>query len=406
MQKSISPEQARELLLSIAARTPETERVPVVSSPGRILAEDTYATIPIPPFKRSPFDGYAFRGEDTLNASPDNPVTLKITEEIPAGRVPTIDITEGFAAKILTGAPIPNGANATVKYEHTEFTAETVTFRAPVGANKNIVLKGEDVAEGELIARSGTTITPADAGLFASVGMTHVPVYRRPVAAIINTGTELVEAGQPLPFGKIYSSSVYTLIGALNRLGLDGYNAGVVHDDPDDIAALLEKTLPDCDVLITTGGASVGDYDFGVAAAEHLGAVPLFWKTLIQPGGAVVASDYNGKLVLALSGNPSSALMTLLYIASPFLKRLTGAEDIMPKPVMVRLRETFEKTGGEKLRIARGRLEIIDGEAFFSPQGGQGSSVLSSFAFSDMLAELPPCDEPLPAGTLVRAFSI
>ena len=397
------PDEARALLLTIAAPQPEIEKAPLEAAYGRVLAEDIFAAIPIPPFDRSPFDGYAFRGADTAKASAYTPVTLTITEEIPAGQIPMIGITEGLAAKILTGAPIPRGADTTIKYEMTEFTEKTVTLRKPKAAGTDVVYAGDDVAIGELAAKRGEVITPAAVGLFASLGLTAVSVFKRPRAAIINTGTELVEPGNYLPYGKIYNSSVFSLIGALDTLGIDAYNAGCVRDDADEIAAAIEQNYPICDVIITTGGASVGDYDFAIEASEKLGAEVLFWKTKLKPGGAMVASDYKDKLILALPGNPGSALMTIAHIAKPFLHRLAGHESLELQPIEVYLKEPFTATSG-RVRMLRGSLEIVGGKAYFAQRGVQGGNALSSFAYCDLLAEIPAGSPELPAETLILAY--
>ena len=406
MDRAVSVQNARELILSIPYIAPERELVALAECYGRVLAEDVSALIPIPPFDRSPFDGYAFRGEDTRDASSVSPVTLRITEEIPAGAVPTLDITEGFAAKILTGAPVPNGANATIKYEATSFTGESVTFSAPVRPGRDVVRAGEDIAKDAVIAKRGTIVAPAAAGLFASAGLSAVPVYKKPLAAVLNTGTELCEPGNPLPYGKIYNSSVFSLIGTIRQFGLDAYNAGVVRDDPDEIARTIEENLAKCDVVITTGGASVGDYDFSVTAAERIGANTLFWKSNVKPGGALIASELNGKLILSLSGNPGAALISLLCMASPFLKRLSGQSDFQPKTVEVTLAEDFEKTTDARARLVRGSLRIDGGKALFVPHGGQGSAALSSFMTAELIAEIPPHSPPLPKGTVVQGYLI
>jgi len=407
MEKEVSAQQARELILSIPYTPPQHEETTLTESFGRVLSDNMAALIPIPPFDRSPFDGFAFRGEDTRSATPSTPVTLAITEEIPAGALPAIDITPGLAAKILTGAPIPKGANTTVKYEETAVvTGNSVTFTAPVLPDTNIVYAGEDVKKGAVIAKRGTIVTPAAAGLFASAGFTSVPVYKKPVAAVINTGTELCEPGNPLPFGKIYNSSVFSLIGTLKQLGLDAYNAGVVADNPDEIAAVIEKNLKTCDVLITTGGASVGDYDFSVTSAQRLGANTLFWKVNTQPGGALVVSELNGKLILGLSGNPGAAMMSLLCMASPFLRRLTGQADFELKTVEVELAADFKKPTGDKARLLRGTMELSGGRALFLPRGEQGGGVLSSFMTTELIAEIPPNSPPLPAGSVIKGFLV
>ncbi|MDR0916340.1 MAG: molybdopterin molybdotransferase MoeA [Oscillospiraceae bacterium] len=404
MLKSIPPEQARELLLSLPPRLPDIETLPLIDARGRVLAEDIVADIAIPPFDRSPFDGYAFRSADTASASETNPVTLTITEEIPAGSAPTIGIVSGYAAKILTGAPMPNGTDSTVKYEQTTFTATTVTFTSPVAPNSDVVYAGSDIAVGDIAAKRGDVITPALLGMFASLGRAAVSVYKRPRAAVINTGSELVEPPNPLTFGKIYNSNVFTLVAALQNLGFDAYNAGVVLDNPDLISQRIAENLPLCDVLITTGGASVGDYDFAVQSAEKLGAEILFWKTTIKPGGAMLASHVDGKLILALAGNPGSALMGLIHIARPFLRRAMGQTTLWEDPIDVYLRARTKSA--ERTRLIRGYLEFSEGRAWFAERGEQGGGALSSFAECDLLAAIPPNIPPIEAGTLIKAYRI
>ncbi|MDR2501704.1 MAG: molybdopterin molybdotransferase MoeA [Oscillospiraceae bacterium] len=406
MQKGVAPQTARDLLLAVPFTLPPVEHVSLTSARGRVLSEDILADVPIPPFDRSPFDGYAFRGEDTADASQNAPVTLKITEELPAGTAPTKPVTPGFAAKILTGAPLPRGANATIKYEETEFTDATVKLVAPVAPRKNVVYAGEDVALGALVARRGDVISPAMLGLFASVGRSEVPVYKKPIAAVLNTGSELVEPGNPLPPAKIYNSSVFVLISALEDIGFEAYNAGVVRDEPTEIAARMRARLDECDVLITTGGASVGDYDFSVAAAQRLGAEILFWKTTLKPGGAMVMSRLGEKLILSLSGNPGSALMGLTHIAKPALRARAGHRDVTYEPVFVKLKHGFENTSGRS-RVLRGHLEIgADAQAYFVQEGAQGGGALSSFAFCDLLAELPAKSGTVAAGAVVPAYKM
>ena len=404
MRKSIEPTLARELILSVAPQEPETETLPLMSLFGRTLAQDMYALIAIPPFDRSPFDGYALRGTDTAAASEAAPVTLTITEEIAAGAAPTIALGAGMAAKILTGAPVPEGADATVKFEDTIFTDSTVTFTAPVRANSNIVRAGDDIACGELIARRGDVLTPAIIGLLAAVGLAEATVFRRPRVAILNTGSELAEPGAPLAPAQIYNSSAFSLIGALRAMGVDAYSIGVVPDDSAAIADRIQDWLPECDFLITTGGASVGDYDFAGSAAERLGARVLFWKVKMKPGGAMLAAELDGKLILSLSGNPGAALLGLQYIAAPFINRLAGQREIMPAPVEVRLR--IDHRAGPRARLSRGYLEFEGGFAYFIERGNQGGSALASFRDCDLLAEIPASDSPIAAGTIVKAYRI
>lgn len=404
MKKNIKADDALNMLLGLDV-TPKTEQIALADSLGCVLAEDVKAILPSPPFDRSPYDGYAFRGEDTLTCSKDQPATLRITEEIPAGKAPTIEITKGFAAKILTGAPIPKGANATIKYEKTEFTVSDVRIFEPVKPNTDIVRAGDDIPAGAVISNKGTVITAPLLGLLSGQGITTVTVYKKPVVTVINTGSELVEAGNPLPEAMIYNSNAYTLSGYLSNLGLLPQNAGIVSDDPDAIADRVFKALKSSDMVITTGGASVGDYDWAVTSAEKLGADVLFWKIDMKPGGSIMAAVKDGKLILGLSGNPGAAVLSLLRIACPYIRKLCGRADLSLPVIDAFLKEPLKKAS-PKQRIVRGRLEIIDGKAYFAENEGQGNGAVSSLVGCDLLGEIEAGSPPLPAGTKIKAYRL
>jgi len=404
MLKGIEVAEALDLLLSVAAKT-DIETVPIGEALGRVVAETVTAGIPFPPFDRSPFDGYAFRGEDTESASRETPVTLVVRQEIPAGFVPKEAVTAGRAAKMLTGAPIPPGANAVVKFEDTEFTEDAVSIFSPVSPGTNIVRKGEDIPAGAMIVEKGTEIVPATMGLLAAQGLKTVNVFRKPVVTVINTGSELAELGRPLPPGMIYNSSMFTLQGFFAMMGADFRDGGVVDDDVDAIAGRVRAEAAVSDMVVTTGGASVGDYDCAVAAAERAGADILFWKLRMRPGGSLLAYTLDGKLVLALSGNPGAAVLGLLLLGMPCIKKLRGLTDVLPEECMVRLADDIIKKTPRK-RIMRGYLRIKDGSAEFVENAGQGGGDISSLVRCDLLAEIPEGSPPLPAGTIVKAYRL
>ncbi|MDR0874978.1 MAG: molybdopterin molybdotransferase MoeA [Clostridiales Family XIII bacterium] len=404
MKKDIEVSEAIRLLLGLSVEL-NTEQIQVGETYGRVLAEDVAAALPYPPFDRSPFDGYAFRAADVAVASKDAPVTLTINQEIPAGHTPKGDVPSGFAAKILTGAPIPPGADAVVKFEDTDFTAETVTIYEPAYAGSNIVRAGEDIPVGTELAPKGTVILPALMGLLASQGLRTVPVYRKPVVAVLNTGTELAELGVPLPPGMIYNSSMYTQQGFLESLGADFHDAGVVTDDEDEIAARISAVLRAADMVITTGGASVGDYDCALRAAERAGGEILFWKVRMKPGGSLLAYRLDGKLVLSLSGNPGAAALGLLRLGLPYIRKLCGRTDVLHETCRVHLHTAMKKET-PRLRVLRGYLELRDGEAWFVENEGQGGGDISSLLRCDLLAEIPGGSPPLPEGALVTAYRI
>lgn len=404
MQKFVSDAQARELLLSVPV-SPETEYVPLVESFGRVLAEDIRARIMVPPFMRSPFDGYAFRGEDTASASKEHPVTLRITEELPAGKAPEYPVTAGTAAKILTGAPIPDGANATIKYELTSFTDTSVTIFSPVRPGSNLVPAGEDVKAGDLVAARGTVLTGSLMGELASQGLSEVKVYKIPVIAILNTGSELVDVGEELAPAKIYNSNFYTLSGYLRSLGTRPVFGGVVDDEPEAISRRIGELLETSDMVITTGGASVGDYDWAVKASELMGAEVMFWKTAMKPGGSMLASRKRDKVILGLSGSPGAAILGLLIVGQPYIRRLCGREDYELRTLEVAMKEPFMKTS-EKARFIRGKLVTENGRAYFSQIEGDANGVISSFVKTDLIGVIPVEEQPAQAGQIIKAYVI
>lgn len=404
MAKKISLDQAMELLAALPT-APGAETIPLYKAQGRVLAEDVCAVVNVPPFDRSPYDGYAFRGEDTAGATADNPVTLRITEELPAGKAPTVAVTPGTAAKILTGAPVPEGANAIVKYETTEFTEEYVKIFEAVKPNTDIVYAGEDVKAGQLLAEKGDVIRPAVAGSLAGQGLAEVKVFRRPRAIVMCTGSELLEPGEAPQPAKIYNSNIYTISAYLESLGVDCASGGSMPDEPELIAGRIRDAMEDYDLVVTTGGASVGDYDYAARSAELTGAKVLFWKISMKPGGSVVAAERDGKLILSLSGNPGAAITTLLRVASPYIKRLCGCKDTELEAMELVMKEPFKKKSPQQ-RLVRGRLSIENGVAYFISQDGQGNGVVSSFIGCDVLGEIPAGSPPVNAGEKILAYRV
>lgn len=402
--KNIEADEAVGMLLSLPV-TLETETAPLADALGRVLAGDVTAALPVPPFDRSPFDGYAFRGADTAGAARENPVVLRIIEEVPAGKVPTVAVTKGCAVKILTGAPLPEGADATIKYENTDFTADEVRIYAPVPPDTDVVRAGDDIKAGALLAPRGVRLDAPLLGVLASQGIGAVTVYKKPVAAVLNTGSELVEIGAPLPPGMIYNSNVHTLSGYLREIGAEPWNAGVVADDPREIAARIKAALAVSDMVITTGGASVGDYDWAVTASQLLGAEFLFWKISMKPGGSIMAAVKDNKLILGLSGNPGAAVLGLLRVAQPYIRKRCGHFSLTLPAVRVALKEPVTKPS-PKLRLLRGRLELCDGAALFTQNEGQGNGAVSSLVGCDLLGEIEAGSPPLPAGTIIRAYRL
>lgn len=404
MAKLTSYIEARDLLLR-HVQPVGTETVSLSEAARRVLAQDVTALENIPPFDRSPYDGYAFRAEDTAQASSCQPVTLRILEEIPAGSVSHCPVTAGCAVKVLTGAPIPAGADAVIQYELTEFTDNTVTLFAPVQQGSNIVCIGEDVRAGEVLAKAGTRIDPGLAGTLASQNIPAPTVYRIPRIGIISTGNELLDVGEAAQAGKIYDSNRYMLTAALQQLGCDPVILGHADDCAEDICRLICAGLEQCDGLILTGGVSVGDYDLTPAAMEMSGAKILFRGLALKPGMACAYGIKDGKPICGLSGNPASSITNFHAVASPAVKKLSGRSDCLPTEITVRLINGFKKRS-PVTRILRGVLDISDGTVGMLVPKEQGNAVLSSTIGCNVMAVIPAGSGPVPAGAELKGFLI
>lgn len=403
MQKNITPQMARALIYEMPVPHNATN-IELESAFGYVAAADVYSACAVPPFARSRFDGFAFRAEDTAMATAQNPITLKITQEVPAGTVAASPILPGAAAKIYTGAKMPTGANATIKYEYTEFTDTKVKIFRPLQPNQDVTPIGEDIALGDTILQRGEILTPAKIGLLAACGVGNLDVYDKPRIHLITTGSELVSHHETLADGKVYNSSGPYISAYLRE---QGFLVRTTHvpDSADAIANGIEEKLSDYDLILTTGGASVGDYDLCKTTLEQMHADILFWKTSMKPGAAILAAVLRDTPILCLSGNPAAALMQVYQLLRPFLRKLRGMKDCWDMPVDVHLKKPFTKCS-KRTRLLRGRMEIMDGKAYFEELGGQLGSVLSSFSDAEWFAEIPANSPELPTGTLVKAYRI
>lgn len=382
----------------------ETEYIPLWEAYGRVLAEDAAAKYAVPSFTRSAFDGYALRSADICGASQHAPVTLRVTETIPAGSVPRYPVLEGMAARIMTGAMLPEGADAVVKHEDTRFTETQVTCFAPAQAS-NAVPPGEDIKEGERLAESGRILGTAQAAALAGQGRESVCVYKKPKAGIFSTGSELLAAGQELSKGKIYNTNPYLLGGYLKKYGMDAANCGIVEDDPQKLADRLAEAFAAYDMVITTGGVSAGDFDFIPKAAKMAGAKILFHKLPFKPGGSMLAAEKDGKILLGLSGNPAAAAVGLLRIGLPYMKKLCGWSDTGFLESTAFLEAAY-KSRGRVVKYVRGRAEFRDGRLMFLQNANQRNGSVSSMLDCHLLAELLPENGELPAGTAVKVYHI
>ncbi len=398
--------EAMELLISRVSQV-GTEEVDLEKAAGRILAEDIIAGENVPSFDRSPYDGYAFWADDTAGASEENPVTLRVLENIRAGQMPVHEVVPGTAIRLMTGAPVPAGADAVCKYEETSFTDTSVTLKMTYRSGENVVTAGEDIRKGTLVLEKGYRIDSGVMGTLASLGVMQVPVYRKPLVGILSTGDEVVEAGEPVPPGKIRNSNRYTIASALQSIGMDTVHLGQVDDTVDAISERIRQGEQGtagrpCDVIISTGGVSVGDYDLVPAAMEACGYELLARGVAMKPGMACAYGVGKG-LMLGLSGNPASSLTNLQCVCFPALRKMTGLAEYEHKLFHMKLGNEIRKTG-KGTRFVRGRTVIRDGELLFESPSEQGNVVISSAAHCNAYGVLTGMTAPVAAGTLIDVF--
>ncbi len=401
MKRGLDWRTARDELLQQVTPV-DTQMLPLEQCGGRYLAENIAALQAVPPFDRSPLDGYAFRSADT---APDAPVTLRILEEVPAGHVPTCTVTEGTAVKILTGAPIPCGADAVSKFEETEFTPEYVTLKRQYRPGENIVFRGEDVSPGDLLGRKGQRIDAGLAGALAAQEIGEVTVHRIPKVGILTTGTELRRPSEANNSASIPNSNRTALETALRLLDCQPVFYGAPGDTVEEISSVLARALADCDMVVTTGGVSVGDYDCTPAAVEHCGAELLIQNLKLKPGGKCCFGVYKGKLIACLSGNPASGMTCFYAVVMPAIRRLTGAEHTAQKEVIAHITSDFPK-GSKQPRLLRGVLDWAEEGLCFTPAPAQGNGTLHTLAGANAFAELPGGSGPIGAGEVVRVCYI
>lgn len=404
MKTGISLEEAQTLLLDLAGSVKECQ-VPLGQAVGKVLCQDIWSDINLPPFDKSPLDGYAVQARDTTKASPAQPVTLEVIEEVRAGYTASKEVGPGTAIKILTGAPIPRGADVVIKFEDVEREGNKLKISYPLKAGSNIIRIGEDVLQGELIAKRGTLLNPPLVGLLAAIGVDRVPVFDKVKVAILSTGDELLDPSEKLSSGKIYNSNLHSISAYCSRLGTEPISLGIAPDEEAVIVERISRALESADLVITTGGVSVGDFDIVPTALNKVGAEVLFWKLDMKPGSPLIAARYKDKLVIGLSGNPAAALITFELVVVPLIKKMMGYAIQLPPKISATLAGDFNKSSGQR-RFLRAELQNSNDTNYVKLTGEQGNGVLKSMIECNALIDVPAGSGPLTAGQEVMAILI
>ena len=396
-------EEARQRLLDAIQPLP-AEKAPLRDAAGRVLDEVVVSPIDLPAFDNSAMDGYAVRSADVASASTESPANLKLVGHVPAGAVFTGTVQHGTCVRLFTGSPLPDGADAVVMQEDTRVEASqpgAVLILDRAKPWENVRFRGEDAKSGAVLARAGEVVTPGRIGLMVAAGISSVRVHRRPIIGLLATGSELVEAGQPLPPGKIYESNRAALEPLLVRSGAVPRVFPLVPDTLDATCQALQQAFNECDAVVTSGGVSVGELDFVKSAFEKLGGRMDFWRVAIKPGKPFVFGRLGGKFLFGLPGNPVSALVTFLLLVRPALWRWQGAKDVLPPITHGILAEALTNHGDRRHFM---RVRVDENGAVHST-GAQASHLLSSLAAANGLAEVSP-NATLAAGAPVRVIRI
>lgn len=393
-------ESALELLLQHASPVLETEQLPLGAALERVCAQEVASPMDVPPFDRSPLDGYALHSADIAGASRETPAVLTVVGEACAGCGTRFDVARGQALRIMTGAPVPPMCDCVIRQEDTDEGMETVRILAPVGAGKNICRAGEDVSRGAVLLHRGERITSAHIGVLASVGVTGVTVYRRVRATLLCTGDELAQPGEALRLGQIYDANRATLSARLGEMGVAADVLPSCPDEPQAVAEALGEAARHADVLLTTGGVSVGKKDIMHRVLPLMGAQWLFWKVAMKPGSPLLCGLFEGKLILCLSGNPFAALACFEVFAAPVLRRLGGQSDWRTPRAHARLQGSFAKASPGR-RLIRARCE---GGAVRLTGENHSSGSLATMIGCNALIDIPAGSGPLSSGDEVEVL--
>jgi len=363
------------------------ENVPIASVLGCVLGEDIVSGRTIPPLANSAMDGYAVIAADTAFASRENPVVLDVLEDVPAGRVATQPIRKGQAIRIMTGAPLPVGANAVIRVEDTEALEDRVKIQAAVAPGLDIREAGEDVQTGELVIPKGCVLRAAEIGMLAALGRSYVSVHQRPVVAVVSTGDELVEIDETPGPGKIVNSNGYSLAAMVLEAGGIPLQVGIARDNREDLLAKF-RTAARADIVVSSGGVSVGDYDLVKEIMAEIGNRIQFWRVAMRPGRPLAFGRLEGKPLFGLPGNPVSSMVSFEQFIRPSILKMRGYENLFRKAIRAEITERITKKKGLKYFL-RARVEFRDGKYLAATTGEQGSGILKSMVLANGLIVLP-----------------
>jgi molybdopterin molybdotransferase len=384
------------------------EVVPLEEAAGRVLARDAVAPLAMPPWRNSAMDGYAVFAQDIQSASAEQPVRLRVLETIPAGGFAAQALVRGAATRIMTGAPLPEAADSVVRVEDTDGGLEHVEIRNARDAHKNVRQRGEDYVEGTTVLSAGESLGAAQLGVLASMGQARVEVFRRPTVALISSGDELVDLDrfdEVLAGRKIVTSNSYTLRALVRGAGGEPRDLGIAADDPAALRALVLRGL-EADLIVTSAGASVGEYDYVRQVLESLGADMKFWRVRMRPGAPLGFGIVRGVPWIGLPGNPVSAMVTFELFVRPAIRKMLGHRRLYRRPVSVALEEPVS-INARLTHFLRAVVRVReDGTLGARLTGPQGSGILTSMATANALLVVPEDRPSVAAGETLHAIPL
>jgi len=394
-------EEALRLCLSAVPATPAAETVPLVDSLDRILRADVESALAVPPFNKSTMDGYAVKAVDVEAAAAETPVTLRVVDEVPAGSISSRVLRSGEAIRIMTGAAVPEGADAVIKIEKTRSVdADRVEILDGAGENHYIIPRGRDLLPGQKVAAAGTGLDAILMGIMASCGVAEVTVARKPAIGIISTGSELVPPGQPLADGRIYDINGYFLHGFLQKAGVLVAPPERVADKSDELLAALEQNS-DKDILLLSGGVSVGDYDIVHETLQRAGVREIFWRVRVKPGKPLFFGKKGHTLIFGLPGNPVSSATNFFLFVKPVIDKMLGKNDWGLKTGYARVRNSRILRPGRR-KFLKGMLQEKGADQQVWIISEQRSGIFSPMRDADVFIEVPEDVKMVREGSLMK----
>ncbi len=382
--KLVSLETAKNIIFSLS-REVDVEKVSIDVALGRVLAEDIAASVDVPPFAKSAMDGYAVIASDTFGASNTHPKKLNQVGQVYPGDYPDEQVTEGNCFEIATGAPIPEGADAVLMVEYTEKNDDAITIYRAVAPGENVIKAGSDIKSGETVLNKGVILNPRLSAVLAATGISEVPVKRKPIVAVCSTGNELVRAPEKLGKGQIYETNARSLIDGLREIQCKPLDLGIASDDKDNLRAKIVEAVQNADLVLLTGGSSMGATDLLVEVLSELGEV-IVHGIAVKPGKPTIISKVSDKIVFGLPGHPASALSNFYILVKPLIYRMLGTA--MPAEVIIEAKIT------RKIASTIGRFEFLavktfeESGEFFAEPVLKGSSAITTLANASGFVEI------------------